>query len=175
MGQSADKGPSQAAGNQFVKFSRGAAQRIAKAVRVVEGGDRGQPGVTFEHPHPMPQQILKVATFTGEWATGTWKVVTLTNSTATASVYNWTTPVPAAEGCTGVGRYVVFGRAGGTNSLLEVQLHATCSTCVSALGGLSIESIANYDAGQVQILGHTTTGPCLYWYSVTTCSTSTAA
>ncbi len=41
-------GQPQGAGNKFVQFSKPAAQRIAKVVRIVEGGDRNQPGLKFE-------------------------------------------------------------------------------------------------------------------------------
>lgn len=163
--QGAGRNSGQAAGGgRFVKFSHGSAQRIAKAVRIVEGGNRDQPPLTFEHPiHSVP---LKVATFTGAWATGTYKTVTLVNSTNTASVYNWCN---AAEEGTST-RHVVFGRASGTNSALEITMGSTCGMIV---GGVDLTQLAGYSAGEIQILGHNTTGPCLEWYSVTTCSTST--
>lgn len=74
--QGAFNGPKQGAGDQFVKFSRQSAQRIAKAVRTVEAGSRGQPGVEFEHP--MPQlPVFRICTFTGAWNRGTAHVTTL--------------------------------------------------------------------------------------------------
>lgn len=176
MSQGANNGSSQAAGNhQFVKFSRGAAQRIAKAVRIVEAGDRSGPGVTFDHPMHGAGLRLKVATFTGSWATGTWKTVTLTGSTNTASVYNWCNPADGDTSNTTSTRYVVFGRANGTNSVVEIAMHDTSRTCHMTLGSLNLTSLTGYDASQIQVLGHNTTGPCLEWYSVTTCATSTAA
>lgn len=76
--QAAGGGPSQAAGsNQFVKFSRPAAQRIANAVRAVEAGSRGQPGLVFDHPQPpLAVKVFRVCTFTGSWEINTQKVVT---------------------------------------------------------------------------------------------------
>lgn len=171
--QGAGRNSGQAAGGgRFVKFSHGAAKRIANVVRIVEAGDRGQPPLRFDHPIPAGGEKLRVATFTGSWETGTWKTVTLTNSTQTANVYNWTTPVLVATGCSGSSRYVVFGRASGTNSLVEVQLHATCSTCVLSFGSIDLAALPGYDASQIQLIGHNTTGPCLEWYSVTTCATT---
>lgn len=169
--QGASNGPGQGAGRSFVQFSRQSAQRIAKVVRTVEQGDRNQSGITFDHPIPSVASPLKVATFTGSWATGTYKTVTLVGSTNTASVYNWCN---AAEGDGTATRHVVFGRASGTNSVLEIAMGAT-STCRMTLGGVDLTSLTGYAAGDVQVLGHNTTGPCLQWYSVTTCSTSTAA
>lgn len=64
-----------AGGGRFVTFSHGAAQRIAKAVRVVEGGDRNQPEITFEHPLP-PAKWFRVCTFTGSWNINSQATVT---------------------------------------------------------------------------------------------------
>ena len=80
--QKANNGP-QAAGNQYVKFTRQSAQRIADAVRTVEGGNRDQPGVVFDHPLPGAAKVFKVATFTGSWAIGSTKTVTFKNQTNT--------------------------------------------------------------------------------------------
>lgn len=166
--QGASNGPSQAAGNnQFVKFSRGAAQRIAKAVRIVEAGDRNGPGVGFDHP--IPTLRLKVATFTGSWATGEWKTVTINGSTQTASVYNWCNAAPGDNSNTTTTRYVVFGKAAGTNSVVEIAMN---STCAMLIGGVDLTALTGYDTEAIQVLGHNTTGPCLQWYSITTCATA---
>lgn len=170
--QGANNGQPQAAGQQFVKFSRNAAQRIAKVVRTVEAGDRGQPGVTFDHPM-LTGSPFRVATFTGSWSTGTWKTVTLTGTTNTASVYNWCVPVDGSTSSSH-SQYVIFGRASGTNSAVEIGV-STGVTCRMTIGGLDVTTLTGYDAGQIQVLGHNTTGPCLQWYSVTTCATSTSA
>lgn len=165
--QGANNGPSQGAGSQFVKFSRGAAQRIAKAVRTVEAGDRTAPGVTFDHPVDNGLR-LKVATFTGSWATGTWKTVTLNGSTQTASVYNWCNAVTGNTATT-ADRYVIFGKASGTNSVVEIAMGDTCGM---SFGGMDLKQVQGYNESNVQVLGHNTTGPCLQWYSVTTCATA---
>jgi len=82
--QKADNGGKQGAGNQFVKFSRQSAQRIAKAVRTVEGGNRDQPGITFDHPTPSNNaKVFRVATFTGSWSINSTKTVTFKNQTST--------------------------------------------------------------------------------------------
>ena len=74
--QGANNGARQAAGKSFVSFSRPAAQRIAKAVRTVEAGDRNQPGLTFDHPMPGGGKVFRVCTFTGSWSIGSTKNVT---------------------------------------------------------------------------------------------------
>lgn len=92
MGQGAGNNRGQAAGGgRFVKFTHGAAQRIAKAVRAVEGGDRNQPGITFDHPQPSsPVKVFRICTFTGSWLindpkTLTFKYQTTTPNTASAT------------------------------------------------------------------------------------------
>jgi hypothetical protein len=85
MSQGASNGAGQGAGKSFVSFSRPAAQRIAKAVRVIEAGDRNQPGLTFDHPMPggVGGKVFRVCTFTGAWSKNTAKVVTFINVTST--------------------------------------------------------------------------------------------
>lgn len=163
------------AGTERVAFTRPAAERIAKVVRKVEAGNRdGQP-LVFRRFSAAAGSQLRLGTFTGDWQTGTYKTVTLTGSTQTASVYNWTTPVVVNTGSTECRRYVIFGNAAGTHSLVEVQLQHTSSTCVLSVGGIDLTQLQGYSASQVQLLGHNSTGPCLEWYSITTCATATSS
>ena len=80
-----------AGNNRFVKFTRPAAQRIAEAVRKVEGGNRDQPPFGFEHPQVASvAKVFRVCTFTGEWSknstkTVAFKYVTSTPNTAVAT------------------------------------------------------------------------------------------
>jgi len=93
MPQGASGGAGQGAGSsRFVKFTRPAAQRIANAVRQVEGGNRDQLPIGFEHPQAIASnaKVFRVATFTGAWAknsakTVTFKYATTTPNTAVAS------------------------------------------------------------------------------------------
>jgi hypothetical protein len=80
-GQAADNGNNQSAGQKFVKFTRPAAQRIARVVRTVEAGNRSQPGLTFDHPMPStPSVSIKFAYYT---ATTNWTVAPYTAATTT--------------------------------------------------------------------------------------------
>jgi hypothetical protein len=65
--------------NERITFTRPAAERIAKVVRQVEGGDRDSSGLTFRRVPPQGDagKIFRIATFTGAWATGDTKTVTL--------------------------------------------------------------------------------------------------
>ena len=162
--QGANNGPSQAAGQQFVKFSRQSAQRIAKAVRAVEAGDRGQPGIVFDHPIPGNSPTIRVATFTGVWATGSTHVVNIgapsgTSTSNTAAAYNAFLPLKAD----GPVRCLI-GRATPTT---DAKWH---------LLNVNLASLGGFDSSKVQLFGHTTsTSGYVQWYSIATCATSTAA
>jgi hypothetical protein len=169
----AQKPDGKAAKAERVTFTRPAAERIAKIVRRVEQGDRGAEPLVFERIGVSSPFALKLATFTGNWETGTYKTVTLSGSTQTASVYNWCNPALGGNTASSTqSRYVIFGKVGGTNSAVEIQMQATSQTCHRSLGSLNLTQLSGYDAASIQLLGHNTTGPCLEWYSITTCSTS---
>lgn len=98
--QSAGRNSGQAAGSTFVKFTRGAAQRIARAVRTVEAGNRDQPGITFDHPMPTVK-VFRVCTFTGQWDKNTLKTVTFkyqTNTPNTCVANNVFVNIPTFTG-----------------------------------------------------------------------------
>jgi hypothetical protein len=92
MGQGASGGAGQGAGNnRFVKFTRPAAQRIAEAVRKVEGGNRDQPPFGFEHPQGIGgAKMFRVCTYTGSWSKGSAKAVTFKYATGTPNTVSAT-------------------------------------------------------------------------------------
>ena len=65
-----------------VVFTRPAAERIAKVVRSVEGGDRDQAGITYGSSSYAPK-VFRICTFTGAWAIDSAKTVTFRNVTST--------------------------------------------------------------------------------------------
>ena len=156
--QGASNGRSQAAGSQFVKFTRQSAQRIAKVVRQVELGNRNQSGVRFEHPinNVAVSKNVRLVSFTGTWGVGQVSEVTFLKATAqTATAINAYFSVSAGEG---------FVAKDGTAWYLV---------------GVKLTLQPGYDAAKIQLLGHgsaaTSATATLRWYSVTTCTTSTAA
>lgn len=70
-----------------VTFTRPAAERIGKAVRIVEAGSRDESAWTVDVV-TEPQRVFRMVTFTGSWAVNSWKTVTMRNTTATLQVYN---------------------------------------------------------------------------------------
>ncbi len=158
----AQKPDGKAAKTERVTFTRPAAERIAKIVRRVEQGDRGAEPLVFERIGGGDAALsLKVATFTGVWATGTTHVVSLgqtsgTSTSSTAAAYNAFLPVYAESAV-----QCLLGKVRPTSQAAWHVLNFN----LAALGG--------FDAGQVQLFGHTTsTGGYVQWYSITTCSTA---
>jgi hypothetical protein len=78
------------AGVEKVTFTRPAAERIAKAVRAVEQGDRGSQSLTFRRlGGALVGRHFRVATFTGAWSKNSSKTVTFKyGTTATATALN---------------------------------------------------------------------------------------
>lgn len=66
-----------------VDFTRGAAERIANAVRIIEQGDRTQSGPTFGAATESAAKVFRVARFSGEWFVSQSKTVTFFNQTTT--------------------------------------------------------------------------------------------
>ena len=158
-----------------VRFNKPAAVRIAKVVREIEAGDRDGAALSWARPWEGDQSKLRLATFTGNWQTGTYKTVTLSGTTNTVSVYNFCNPaLGVATADTSCSRYVIFGKVRGTNAAVEIQLQPTCQTCVLTIGSVDLTTIAGYSSATIQLLGHNESA-CLQWYSITTCSTATAA
>lgn len=135
----AQKPDGKAANAERVVFLRPAAERISKAVRIVEAGDRDSAGLTFgNRPGGSPGKAIRAATFTGSWAINASKVVTFKYAnTATASVTNLSWPIAhshtVAENC-------IVGREGTSWWLVVPVLQATTTVFVT---DVSISAVLN--------------------------------
>jgi hypothetical protein len=71
--------------NERITFTRPAAERIAKVVRQVEGGDRDSSGLTFRRVPPQGEagKVFRICTFTGTWAISESKTLTFKYQTTT--------------------------------------------------------------------------------------------
>ena len=124
MSQGASNSGGQGAGKSFVSFSRPAAQRIDKAVRVIEAGDRSQPGLTFDHPMPGGGKVFRVCTFTGSWSIGTTTTLTFQNVTTTPNTVSATNQLfTIGDACETQVAYI--GKIKSDWHLLNVQHHET--------------------------------------------------
>jgi hypothetical protein len=162
MSQGASNGAGQGAGKSFVSFSRPAAQRIAKAVRVVEAGDRNQPGLTFDHPMPGGgQALIRTATFTGSWSIGGTKNVTYKYMTGTANAVNDLMNLPSAGT-----RNCVIGREGTAWRLINWQWDIANAATAATLTTTSLR----FDTLPVGAVS--TSSTVTFSVSVATCSTT---
>jgi len=130
--QGAGNNGGQAAGRQFVSFTRPAAQRIAKVVRTVEAGNRQQPGVKYDHPiYGGSPAAIRTATFTGSWDIGSTKNVTFKYASGTANATNDLMNLPSAGT-----RNCVIGREGTAWRLVnwqwDVAYAATAATLTTS-------------------------------------------
>jgi hypothetical protein len=81
MAQKPDGKPAR---TERVTFTKPAAERIAKVVRTVEGGDRDAGPLTFgSRLGGVNQKVFRVCTFTGAWSIGSSKTVTFRGVTST--------------------------------------------------------------------------------------------
>jgi hypothetical protein len=110
----AQKPDGKAARTERVTFTRPAAERIAKVVRAVEGGDRDTPGIYFgSAPGAAPGKTFRVCTFTGAWSIGSERTVTFKNVTTTpntASAMNLLAEIPVQ--CDGSTTEVMIAKEG---------------------------------------------------------------
>jgi hypothetical protein len=175
------------AGVERTSFTKSSAERIAKAVRKVEAGNRDTPGIGFgvRLQGVAKPSVLTLATYSGAWQIGSYKTVTLYGSQETALVKNWCQAAGAGNtnNITET-RYVIFSPIKGTNSVIEIQTTPTSSSSCThtlTLGSVDLSAIPGYDFNVIQMLGHSegqTASTCsggLRWYSITTCSTATSS
>ena len=121
----AQKPDGKSARTERVTFTRPAAERIAKVVRAVEGGDRDTPGIYFgSAPGAAPGKTFRVCTFTGAWAKGDTKVLTFQNVTTTPNTVSALNQLfHIGDACNTQVAYI--GKVGTTWHLLNVQHHET--------------------------------------------------
>jgi hypothetical protein len=87
-----------------VVFLRPDAERIARAVRTVEAGNRNETPLTFRRVGGEgggKEKVFRVCTFTGAWAINASKTITFRGVTATpntVSAINLFAAVPAPSG-----------------------------------------------------------------------------
>lgn len=148
-------------GTERVAFTRPAAERIAKAVRKIEAGDREAAGLVFDRRFiAASSKTLRICTFTNQWNTATTNTLTFFNVTTTpntVTAYNLHMPVQVASSQTAE---CAIGKAGTAWYLVSVNL----------------TKLAGYDTAVIQLFGHSTaSGNPMQWYSITTCGTATSS
>jgi hypothetical protein len=84
-----------------VDFTRGAAERIARAVRIVETGDRNEAPLEYGRGD-LPAKVFRMARFTGAWSVNSYKEVQFFNTTQTISARNVFVSITVSTGVTSV-------------------------------------------------------------------------
>jgi hypothetical protein len=129
MAQKPDGKPAR---TERVTFTKPAAERIAKVVRAVEGGDRDTGPLSFGNRGVAGNpKTFRVCTFTGAWEIGDTKTVTFRNQTATpntVAAVNLFFPVTStAAGNTDCG----IAKDGTAWYLIDVPLESASTTVMT--------------------------------------------
>jgi hypothetical protein len=114
-----------------VVFLRPDAERIARAVRTVEAGNRNETPLTFRRivESSKGDKVFRTCTFTGVWSKNTPKVVTFRNQTSTPntlSAINILSQIPADCGSGTAERTVLVAKEG--TSWYYVAHERNCAT-----------------------------------------------
>ena len=152
-------------------FSDGDAKRIGRVVRSTE-----------KHPHTIrlqspvaegaaPGVRLLIAKLEGAsgWAKQTTAVVTIYNGDPVASAVTVVARnqfVTFASGTACTQQWVALGHNGWGWQAVSRE-RACDGTCSMDWAGVDFSVIPGFEATKVQLLGHSSSGPCMQWYSVT--------
>lgn len=146
-----------------VDFTRGAAERIARVVRLVEQGERDQAGPRYGQVADAPGgKVFRICSYTGAWSIGSTNTVTFKNQTTTpntVSATNLFLPLPNLGT-----RDCAIAKDGSAWYLLQAQFDTAAFISNATLTTAALEFTRHNGLA----LGTATTVSV----SVTTCSTS---
>jgi hypothetical protein len=135
-----------------VAFTRPAAERIARVVRLVESGKRDTEGFGFGvRLQSLSSDAVKFCSWTATWPYNSTATITFTSGTAaTATATN-----------------VILGVGPGDGWV------ARKGSAGWALVSFDMTKQPGYAAGEIQLFGHSSSSAIATWYSITTCATAT--
>jgi hypothetical protein len=135
MAQKPDGKPAR---TERVTFTKPAAERIAKVVRAVEGGDRDAGPLSFGNRGVAGNpKLFRVCTFTGAWSINDTKTVTFKNQTATpntVAAVNLFFPFPAPAAATDC----AIAKDGNAWYLIDVPFETATAVFVGATSSTSV-------------------------------------
>jgi hypothetical protein len=135
MAQKPDGKPAR---TERVTFTKPAAERIAKVVRAVEGGDRDTGPLSFGNRGVAGNpKTFRVCTFTGAWSINDTKTVTFKNQTATpntVAAVNLFFPFPAPASATDC----AIAKEGAAWYLIDVPFETATAVFVGATSSTSV-------------------------------------
>ena len=134
-----------------VDFTRGAAERIARAVRIVEQGDRDGAALTFKRTLESGGggKPVRFCSWSTSWSYGGTAVITFAPGTAnTATATNQILRVGPGDG---------WAANNGTSGWSLVSFDMTKQS--------------GYSTSTIQLFGHDSSA-LAHWYSITTCAST---
>ena len=153
-------------------------QTVSRVAAMPQGSRIGKIPTRLQDTMRRSGTILRRGTFTAaSWSIGETAVVTVIGETNTVSVTNYCIPVAGETNATQT-LNVIYGNILGTATAVEIQQPTSTSTCTNVIGGVDLTEISGFDAGAIQLLGHsagdTNSATCvsLQWYSVTQCGST---
>ena len=162
----AQKPDGKAAKTERVTFTRPAAERIAKAVRKVEQGNRDSKGLRFERVGggSPATKVFRMGTFTGEWPmdstkTVTFKFQTTTPNTVSATNYFLDLPDNGKRNCG-------IAKEGTAWHLIQWQWYAVEAATAATLTTAALEF------NTIPFAAIATSSTNKFTISITTCATA---
>jgi hypothetical protein len=151
-----------------VSFTRPAAERIGKAVRQVEAGNRDLGPLEWgpRGGGGAGGKVFRVGTATGEWPVDTPKTVTfydVTTSPNTVSVLNQIVSLPAPKS-TATSRIVNIAKDGSQWYLVSFQMSsktavmATATQTITFIGTAATQTMTLINAGATQTISYASAG-----------------
>lgn len=136
-----------------VTFTKPAAQRISRVVRIVEAGDRDTSSgvVSPRLESGGNRQAIRLCSWTSTWAVDTVSVIRFSPATSVTAT--------ATNEFLGVGPGYGWAYRHGTAGYQLI--------------GAKLSLQPNYSSTEVQLFGHDASAVA-HWYSITTCSTASS-
>jgi hypothetical protein len=132
-----------------VTFTKPAAERIAKVVRAVEGGDRDCGPLTFgARIGGVSGKTFRICTYTGAWSIGDTKTVTFKYQTATPNTVSATNLFfPVTSTATG-NRDCAIAKDGPAWFLVDVRAAVTATSVVT---DITLSAVLNTSACTIAV------------------------
>lgn len=145
MAQKPDGKPAR---TERVTFTRPAAERIAKAVRTVEGGNRDTGPLTFGNRGVSGSaKLFRICTFTGAWSIGDSKTVSFKYQTTTPNTVSATNLFfPITNTATATARDCAIAKDGTAWFLVDVRLAERTAVFVTSTQSASRVTDVNLSA-----------------------------
>lgn len=174
------KRPDGKSGSEKVTFTRQAAERIARAVRKIEAGDRDCVGLTFSRPIDGGKSPVRLCKTTQAWARNTQATLEVwesgdapdeqpsigqSSNIKTLIAYNKSYNVAA---CVWV---LVAKGQNGEWYLVEAAVPFDSESCDAPnIGGHDLTTVSGYASNKKQALTHDENA-CLKWVDIESCET----